>query len=106
MPLALQFGAPLFSLELCKRVCAAATAARFLQPAARAAHTAGQCALQAVLRQLVEQYGSGSSSAVARGASAQPVELPTAHLAFDGVALHTVDLSACSQGAGGVALGV
>jgi hypothetical protein len=115
LPLAVQLGVPLHNLQLCRDVCAAAVAADFLSPTARAQHVVASQLLQAQLWHLIVQYGaveddgwgeSGQEGGLARltgGLSELTAytELPAGNLFFDGTNLQAVDLSESEQAVAG-----
>lgn len=102
MPLTVQFGVPLYSLSLCKEVCARAREGQFLSPDSRAAHQSGQQLLQSQLWHLIQQYGAVNTSDVnvVNASVVGPVELPLNNLLFDGTNIQVMDFSGCIQGAG------
>lgn len=70
LPLAVQLGVPLYNLQLCRDVCAAAVRARFLSPEARAAHAEASRLLQARLWRLIAAHGAAAPPGAGAAAGA------------------------------------
>lgn len=106
IPLTVAMGVPLYSLPLCKVVCARAREAGTLTASGRQQQCQQQQRLCQELDRLVSKFSAPitAASSPSHGSTSvsdvfAPVQLPGANLLFDGASLCRVDLASCLQGA-------